>query len=209
MVKPETNIYGRKSTENGELHPDHSPQYLRLLTVILLFQFVQDVKRSLVILFLVVSAVLRAQTDSVVTFPAQKLGYVFSIGLNKSPQVLQRTGVTVGFGSEFFLTEKLALRPQLMISFLSYKVRPDVYVETTVFEVPLQVIYRPFSGKWSPYFAAGGSGKLDVMSMTSRWFADASIGIERDFGYSAFGPEIRCSFGKEMQMIYGVLNFRF
>lgn len=166
--------------------------------------------RSLVILFLIIgSAGLHAQSDSLFTFPAQKLGYVFSIGLNKSPQVQQRTGVTVGFGSEFFLTEKLALRPQLMISFLSYKVRPDVYVETTVFEVPLQVMYRPFTGKWSPYFAAGGSGKLDVMNMSSRWFADASIGIERDFGYSAFGPEIRCSVGKETQVIYGVLNFRF
>lgn len=167
-------------------------------------------KRLLAILFIVVIGQnLSAQTDSNFVQANEKLGYIFTLGVNRLARTDQLTGFTFGVGTEYFLVEKVSIRPAVYLSFLSQRLSNDFYMETSVLEIPLHAVVRPFAWKWSPYFAGGTSCKIDVSNFSSRWFADTGFGVERDLGYSALAPEIRCSFGKEMTVVYGVLNFKF
>lgn len=137
-----------------------------------------------------------------------KSGFGFSMGLRTSHYFDGLIGFSVGVGREYPLTQKIALRPQLLVSFGGYKRPDDIYVESTFLEVPLHLIVKPFGKKLIPYFTAGPSLKLDIVSASSYFFADGGFGLEWDLGYSSVAPEFRISLGKEMQVVYFVMNFK-
>ena len=102
-------------------------------------------KRFLVILFLIAqSLIVSAQTDSVVKPLPDRLGLTVTLGLNSLQSVGQAPGFTFGLGNEYFVTDKVGIRPQVFYSAFSYRLGPDIYEETYVIEIPLHVVVRPF-----------------------------------------------------------------
>ncbi|HTF03967.1 MAG TPA: hypothetical protein VK826_08075 [Bacteroidia bacterium] len=166
--------------------------------------------RKLIVILLVTTACTGAsgqKTDSLNYFP-EKTGFEVSMSLVTSYDFDGITGFSFGFGREYALTEKLGLRPQLLISFTGYKPPDDVYVESTFLEVPLHLMVRPFKTKLAPFFTAGTSLKMNVPTGSTYLFAEGGLGVEWSFPYSSIAPEFRFSLGKEMQIAYVGVHIR-
>jgi hypothetical protein len=95
-----------------------------------------------------------------------------------------------------------------MLSFLTYKYWQQT-VEANNIELPLHILLKPVDSKFKPTVSFGPNYKMSLnKSAYGQWFADITVGLERQLKYFTIAPEFRYSYRKSMQTVYFILNFR-
>ncbi len=140
-----------------------------------------------------------------------KVRFGFLTGANRT--ILQktppgeRTGFSMGVGIEYRLSKKIILHPHFLASFLSMKHKGET-AEGTIVEFPFHILIKPIGRKIKPTLSFGPNYKPGLASQYGNWFADLALGFEKQLEYFTLAPELRCSYGRSMQTLYFILNFR-
>ena len=139
---------------------------------------------------------------------APKAQYGFSLGLNDQTKSSIRPGFGIGIISDYRINKKLFFGPGMTLSFFRYS-PGDVPVSSTVMEFPFHVSVKPCGEKLRPVISVGVNYKYDIGFRNSLGvFAEGALGLEKDLKYFTIVPELKYSYGKNMQAMYFTIGFK-
>lgn len=132
----------------------------------------------------------------------------FTLAASKSNYQEGPLGFTVGIVSDIRFTPSLFLRPQCLVSLLSYRYGN----EETVLQAPLHLLLKHYikSGKISPIISLGPcmNWSLSQESTKMRTGGDAGIGFEKKLKYFTISPEFRFSYITNRQTMSLMITFK-